>query len=200
MIIVITPEKPVEQEPQLINRLFQEGLDLLHIRKPFMEREKTSDFIQKIDKKFHHQLVLHNHFDLSDDFNITRFHFREAERQNNRYKTFKYKTISTSVHDIEVFNVLDSLWEYAFVSPVFPSISKKGYGENSSVLHDLKNRRNSDVKLIFLGGINEQNVSEVSERNVDGVALLGAIWENDDPLSVFRACMKKFFSRQFDKN
>lgn len=196
MIIVITPEKPVDKEPHLINRLFQEGLNLLHIRKPFMNREKTADFIKKIDKKFHHQLVLHNHFDLSDDFNITRFHFRETERQNDRYKIFKDKTISTSVHDIEVFNVLGSLWEYAFVSPVFPSISKKGYGENSTVLHDLKNRRNSDVKLIALGGINEQNVSEVSDRNVDGVALLGAIWENDDPLRVFRICVKKFSLQQ----
>lgn len=188
MIIVITPEEFIQNEVEIINELFHEGLNLLHIRKPFIDSEKMMDFIQSIDSKFHHQLVLHSHYDLAENFNISRFHFREIDRQNGLYKNFINKTISISVHDIKTFNKLNNDWEYAFISPVFPSISKKGYGENSTILSDIKKRTHSNVKLMALGGINEKNINKAFENKIDGVALLGAIWESDEPLNVFKKC------------
>ena len=190
MIIVITPEEFVQNEVEIINELFKEGLDLLHVRKPFVDSDEMMDFIQKIDSEFHSQMVLHSHYDLAKNFNISRFHFREIDRQNGLFETFRDKTISTSVHDIETFNELNEDWEYSFISPVFPSISKKGYGENSTILSDIKKRNNSNVKLIALGGINENNIQEVFDSEVDGVALLGVIWESNKPLNVFKKCKK----------
>ncbi|MET3538015.1 thiamine phosphate synthase [Chryseobacterium limigenitum] len=194
MIIVITPEEMMNNETELINELFQEGLDLLHIRKPFINSEEMTDFIQNINSEFHQQLVLHSHYDLAKNFNISRFHFREIDRQHDLFKSFTDKMISTSVHDIETFNRLNEDWEYSFISPVFPSISKKGYGENSTILNDIKKRDNSNVKVIALGGINEKNISEVFESGVDGVALLGAIWESDEPLNIFKKCRQNVLS------
>lgn len=194
MIIVITPEECFQKETEIINELFQEGLDLLHIRKPFIGREEMEDFIQEIDPQFHHQLVLHSHYDLADDFNISRFHFRETDRQNGLFKHFTDKVISTSVHDIETFNELHEEWNYAFISPVFPSISKKGYGKESTVLNDIKNRNNLKVKLIALGGINENNIHKVFSSEADGAALLGAIWESEEPIKVFRKCRQNVLS------
>ena len=194
MIVVITPEELVQNETEIINALFQEGLDLLHIRKPFVSSEEMKDFIQKINPEFHHQLVLHSHYDLAERFNISKFHFREIDRQNDLFKSFTDQRISTSVHDIETFNELSEDWEYAFISPVFPGISKKGYGENSNILNEIKKRNNSNVKLVALGGIHENNISEVFNSRVDGVALLGAIWESNEPLDIFRKCRKSVLS------
>ncbi|SHL17607.1 thiamine phosphate synthase [Chryseobacterium polytrichastri] len=190
MIIVITPEEMIKNEAELINELFQEGLDVLHIRKPFINSEEIKNFIQKIDSEFHHQLVLQSHYDLVENFNISRFHFREIDRQNIVHESFTDKIISTSVHDIEIFNELGEEWDYAFISPIFPSISKKGYGENSTILDDIKKQDNPNVKLMALGGINENNINKAFESGVDGVALLGAIWESDEPLNVFKKCRK----------
>jgi len=194
MIIVITPEEIILNETELINGLFQEGLDLLHIRKSFFNSEEMTDFIQNINSEFYDQLVLHSHYDLVKDFNISRFHFREIDRRNDLYESFSDKKKSTSVHDIESFNELSEDWEYSFISPVFPSISKKGYGENSTILNDIKNRNNHNVKLIALGGINENNIHEAFESVVDGVALLGAIWESDQPINVFKKCRQNVLS------
>ncbi|MDO5637082.1 MAG: thiamine phosphate synthase [Myroides sp.] len=188
MIIVITPEEFIKNETEIINELFQEGLDLLHIRKPLLNSVGMVDFIQKINSKFHHQLVLHSHYELAESFNISRFHFREDYRHNSLYKSFKDRIISTSVHDIEVFNELNEDWNYVFISPVFPSISKKGYGEKSNILNDIEKRNNSNVKLIALGGINDQNISKAFESDIDGVALLGAIWESTEPIKIFKKC------------
>ncbi|GAB0155600.1 thiamine phosphate synthase [Chryseobacterium sp. Alg-005] len=188
MIIVITPEQIIPNEIETIDQLFQEGLDLLHIRKPFINNEKMKNFLDGIDSSYHAQLVLHNHYDLGKEYHISRFHIREKDRLERCISQFNGQILSTSVHNMTAYNKLEKEWEYSFVSPVFPSISKKGYGEDATVLEDIKHRNNPDVKLIALGGIHENNIQKVLESKADGVALLGAIWENEQPLNVFRKC------------
>lgn len=191
MILVITPESSVPNELAIINQMFHDGLDLLHIRKPWISLEEMNGFISSIDEQFYEKLVLHSHYDLGKDYGILRFHFREEDRKEGKYKPFMNgNTISTSVHDITTFNALEKEWEYAFISPFFPSISKKGYGIDSTVIESLKQRNNPDVKLVALGGIDADRIQEVFDLGVDGVALLGAVWESDEPLSVFRKCRR----------
>lgn len=191
MILVITPETIVPNESEVINQMFYDGLDLLHIRKPWINREEMTGFINSIDERFYGQLVLHSHYDLGKDYGISRLHFREEDRKEGKHAPFMNgNTISTSVHDITTFNALEKEWAYAFISPFFPSISKKGYGMGSTVIESLKQRNNPEVKLMALGGIDADRIQEVFELGVDGVALLGAIWESDEPLSVFRKCRR----------
>lgn len=195
MILVITPELIVPNETDFINQMFQEGLDLLHIRKPWISRNEMIEFITQIDETFHSQLVLHTYYDLGKEFTISRFHFREIDRQEEMYKSFaKENTISTSVHDIKTYNTLEKEWEYAFISPFFPSISKKGYGLNSTIKEEIKHGNNPDVKLIALGGIHQDNIHEVFDSDADGAALLGAIWESEEPLKVFKKCRNVLMS------
>lgn len=193
MIVVITPELIIPDEAETINQLFRSGLSLLHIRKPLTGRNELTGFLDRIDASFYPQLVLHSHYEVADDYGISRFHFREEAGKNGDYERYTGKgTVSTSVHDIETYNELGKEWEYAFISPVFPSISKKGYGENTEIIHEISHRNNPDVKLIALGGINENNIREISGHKVDGVALLGAVWESKHPLQVFEKCQRNF--------
>ncbi|WP_300690283.1 thiamine phosphate synthase [Chryseobacterium sp.] len=191
MILVITPELKVRNEIDTVNQMFQEGLDLLHIRKPQMALQEMIGYINKIDALFYPQLVLHTHYDLGRDFGISRFHFREIDRLEEKQRPFtEENVISTSVHDITTYNALGKEWEYTFISPFFPSISKKGYGENSTVLESIKHRRNLDVKLIALGGIDLAHIQEALDAGADGVALLGAVWESEEPINSFKKCIK----------
>lgn len=195
MILVITPELIAQNETDIINQMFQEGLDLLHIRKPWISRNEMTKFITQIDEAFYPQLVLHTHYDLGKEFTISRFHFREIDRKEDIYKPFvKEKIISTSIHDIKTYNTLEKEWEYAFISPFFPSISKKGYGLNSTIQEEIQHRNNPDVKLIALGGINQDNIHQVFEADANGAALLGAIWESEEPLKVFKKCRNALMS------
>ena len=192
MILVITPETIVPNESGIINQMFHDGLDLLHIRKPWTNPQEMTEFIDSIDPSFYAQLVLHNHYELGKNYGISRLHFREEDRKVRRYKPFMNgNTISTSVHEITTYNALEKEWEYAFISPFFPSISKKGYGIDSTVIESLKQRNNPDVKLIALGGIDSHRIKEGLDLGVNGVALLGSIWESDEPIHVFRKCRDK---------
>lgn len=189
MIIVITPEEYIPHETKHINEMFLEGLDMLHVRKPLISNEEMEAFLNGIDKNFLPQVVLHSHFELAPKYNISRLHIREADRKNKIYQEYiQNYTLSTSVHDIQVFNALDDHWGYAFLSPFYPSISKKGYGNGTTIREECKQRNNRNVKLIALGGINEVNRNELLTENIDGIALLGAVWQDNRPVEIFRKC------------
>jgi thiamine-phosphate pyrophosphorylase len=40
-------------------------------------------------------------------------------------------------------------------------------------------------KVIALGGINEDNIQLVKQAGFSGAAVLGAIWQADDPVTAF---------------
>ncbi|MFD2599620.1 thiamine phosphate synthase [Sphingobacterium corticis] len=193
MIIVITPEQLAENEIKIVTALFHEGADRIHLRKYQLDKIAMAKYIQQIPTAFHPRLVLHHHHDLAADFEIKQLHRSEQDRLATEYKV-EGLCYSTSTHSIDTFNALNETWDYAFLSPFFPSISKPGYGNQEQVIDQLTQRTNRDVKLIALGGLHTDNVSESIRRGADGIALLGTIWQSPNPVKQFRACQTKFVS------
>lgn len=77
MIIVITNPTSIKNEVQLINQLFDEGFELLHLRKPEYSLNEYQNLIENINKKYHSQLVLNSYHELANLFNIKRLHFQK---------------------------------------------------------------------------------------------------------------------------
>lgn len=191
MIMVITPEQEVDNEAVLAGEMLAAGAALLHIRKFRLDDAALRNYVETIDVAYRDRLVLHDHFHLARELGISRLHFREEDRRNGLYRAFREEyLLSSSVHTIEAFNQLGTEWAYAFLSPVFPSISKPGYGKDTRVLQDLSKRNNLMVQLIGLGGIDTTNFKQVLDAGADGVALLGGIWQAPDPLNILQQCLK----------
>ncbi|MFD2942793.1 thiamine phosphate synthase [Flavobacterium notoginsengisoli] len=197
-MVLISDPFAVVNEIKTIHSLLEEGLSLLHIRKPDFSELEMAQFVHQIKLEFRDQLVLHNHHYLAEDFGISRFHFSEKERKNDSVfparfpKPCRYKceSISTSTHSIEDFNSLENDFDYAFLSPVFKSISKENYLLKTDLFEALKSRRNYKTKVIALGGIESENIQKTLENGFDDVALLGTIWNNENPVKQFKLCQK----------
>lgn len=190
-MIVITNPFSIENEFQIIQQLFEEGLVSLHIRKPDYSENEMRNFLSNIDEVFYSKMVLHNHHKLTEEFKINSIHLKEKERveiSDNFQKTVSY--LSTSVHNINDFNELPTYFDVAFLSPIFESISKEGYGKNSNILGTIVNRTNFSTELVALGGIKEDNIKLVLDSGFDNVALLGSIWLNENPIQKFKQCQK----------
>lgn len=192
-MIVITNPSAVLNEISIIDSLFEEGLSLLHIRKPDFSEIEMTHFIQQIKMEYRSNLVLHSHHRLVEDFGINRIHFSEKARAQNfdypaRFsKSCRY---TTSTHSIEHFNALEENFDYAFLSPVFKSISKEDYHPKENLFEALKSRTNNKTKAIALGGIDSENIKKTLENGFDDVALLGTIWNNENPIKQFKLCQK----------
>ena len=190
-MIVITNPFSIANEFQIIQQLFEEGLALLLVRKPTYSENEMRSFLSNIDDKHFSKLVLHEQHHLAQEFKINRIHLKEKNRieiSENFQKTVSY--LSTSVHNINDFNELPSYFDAAFLSPVFPSISKPDYKSNENLLETINNRTNFNTELIALGGITENNIKIVLDSGFDSAALLGTIWLNDNPIQKFKKCQK----------
>lgn len=194
-MIVITNPTSITNEMEIIHALFQEGLDLLHIRKPEYSDIKLALFIHQIKKEYRNKLVLHSHHQIAEVFGISHLHFSERDRNaavHNAYtKPVRLSyTMSTSIHSIENFNMLPVAFEYAFLSPVYSSISKVNYHPKINLKEAIKKRTNYKTKLIALGGIDKGNIKKTVKAGFDDIALLGSIWNSEKPIENFKLCQQ----------
>ena len=192
-MIVISNPTEIVNETNIIHALFEEGMELCHIRKPNYSIEELRSFLSAINSSYYSKLVLHQHHELAEEFQIKRLHFTEKERLTKPVKLSKpdnYKFLSTSVHSIEDFNELSDAFDYAFLSPVYPSISKQNYRPTKNTFEEIKKRNNQHTKLIALGGISHEDIEEVLCNGFDDFALLGSIWKAKNPVKNLKKCLK----------
>ena len=175
-LIIITLENIIDGEAVVINELFRNGLETLHLRKPLSELKDISSLIGQIDSVYHNRIVLHNHYQLTDSFNLKGVHLN---RRNPEPPKNEVTSISRSCHSFECLSTYPD-YDYLFLSPIFNSVSKSGYGKGFTheQLRDAKNLGLIDGSVYALGGITVESIPQVAEYGFGGVAVLGALWEN----------------------
>ena len=189
-MIVISNPTAIANEINTIHALFERGLELFHIRKPEFSAEEIKAFVTAIGLEYKNKLVLHSHHHLVEDFGINRIQMNPVRVQNSDRVIPDKNIFSTSTHSIDEFNSLSNDYEYAFLSPVFPSISKENYLPKINLFEEIKKRINFDTKLVALGGISAANIQQTLEKGFDDVALLGTIWNTNQPIKNFELCQQ----------
>lgn len=184
-LLIITSETGIPKETESIIQLFEEGLELLHIRKPSYPLEEIRSLIESIPSKFHSKIVIHSHYALLHEFSLKGLHLPEKIRKEVHTNEIE-NIVSTSFHTLEDIVVEKRNFEYAFFSPVFPSISKKGYVP-SLQLKSLKyffdsNKSQIMFPIIALGGINDSTIIQARDIGFAGAACIGYIWGGDKPI------------------
>lgn len=194
-LIVITATDTLHKETDTVNKLFEQGLQRLHIRKPQFTADELQQYIDAIERQYHKHLVLHNHFELYHS-SLGGIHLNSHARNTpdiwQQLKNIPEADLSTSFHSWQ--EVMDNQYPYGyvFISPVFNSISKPGY-EASIDLKEAKNtkeelaRHKQHIPLIIgLGGVNADNLVTLYHNSFDGAAMLGNIWQAGDPVAEFK--------------
>lgn len=184
-IIVITRPDFFDGETELVNRLFEEGMERLHLRKPKATEQEMAEWIEHIALPFRHRIVLHDHHQLAVRYGLGGVHL------NSRNPAFELSshgacgttplnlTISRSCHSIEEVRKYKSECDYLFLSPIFDSISKEGYGAAFS-REELESARTEGLladNVYALGGVSPDRLPIIREMGFAGCAMLGAVWQ-----------------------
>lgn len=188
MIVVIAPETDSKDEINTLHRLFEAGLASYQLRKPKKNYKEHVAYLKKIDARYHNRIVVHLFHELVNEFNLKGIHFQEQKRretiENEQLEYFKSlnmadKTISSSFHKPEDITNCEFEFDYHLLSPVFSSISKKGYeGRGFDVNH-------IDKTIVGLGGITSKNIEACKAMGYNDVGVLGGIWNNENPVKAF---------------
>ena len=196
MIVLIAPEKDVPNEIEILHQLFKAGLQYYHFRKPLKNLQEHTAYLNKIEPQYHNRIVVHYFHELVNSFNLKGIHFQEQKRIDVIENGKGYfnglqmsgKTISSSFHDPKALENCELEFDYHLLSPVFSSISKKGYlGKEFNV-------NGIDKFTIGMGGITSKNIKETLDLGYKGVGVLGGIWNAEKPVEEFKQIDNVFLS------
>jgi thiamine-phosphate pyrophosphorylase len=177
-MILITEPNFIPDEEKFINAFFNEGLEILHLRKPKATVLEMQELISKIDEKFHSRIMIHSHYELLENFQLRGLHFTEKSKGQIRSYDEVRCTKSLAIHELSDLKCVDNTINYVFLSPLFPSVSKVGYSKQwnfDRLKAELSSPRT--FKTMALGGITLDKIKQVKELGFDDFALLGSIWE-----------------------
>lgn len=200
-LILITENGQRPNEAAIINELFSKGLECMHVRKYGYTVPELCAFIELIASQFHEKLVICDHFNILAKYNLQgvhlNSHIRNDEKIRKEINKFQPKSISTSFHAWQEFTDANFAYSYAFISPVFDSISKQGYNaaidlNGANTLKKLYSDTDRTLPEIFgLGGVDKSNIAQLHNHQFDGAAVLGAVWQDPDPVTAFLNIQKE---------
>jgi len=190
-LILISQPNFFVGEKEILISLFENDLHYFHLRKPERTKNELAAFIESIPKIYHNRIIVHSHYSLVNDFTLKGIHCKAIGRDEfYNYEHLKIQK-SISTHGFCEAGSVEQLFDYAFLSPIFDSISKSGY--NQAYQHDAVCQfltRPNKTDFIALGGITEKNILLCKEMGFKGVALLGYIWGNQNPLEQWKTILQ----------
>ena len=178
-LILMTPPSYFVEEDKIITALFEEGLDILHLRKPNTAPMYAERLLTLIPEQYHKRIVVHGHFYLKEEYKLKGIHL--SKRNPNAPEDYKGH-LSRSCHTLEELKANKKGHDYLFFNPVFDEISKPSYMGNYTPEEIRKAHKAGiiDKKVIALGRIDAENIKQVKDYGFGGAAVLGGIWDKFD--------------------
>lgn len=174
--IAITPENRLADEQIYIRSVIDAGWQWVHLRHPSSTEDEMRRLIESIDRQCYPKIKLHSFPHLVEEYHLGGFHLN-SHTPSTHLNPNLY-SISRSCHCIEELNYCKG-FDYVTLSPIFDSLSKQGYHSNFT-LQQLASLPSSP-KIIALGGITPERISELSQYNFAGYAVLGYLAKATSP-------------------
>ena len=160
LIVVTTPTFFVEED-QIISALFEEGLDILHLRKPETPAMYAERLLSLIPEKYHKQIVTHEHFYLQEECGLMGIHLN---KRNPNIPEDYSGHVSCTCRSLTALEVKKRVYDYVFLSPVFDSITNPR--PSAFTLEDLCRAAEThqiDNKVMAIGGVRLENIPQIPD-------------------------------------
>ncbi len=170
---------PLYKETEIVNQLFNNGLEAFHLRKHNFTPQLMEEYICNINPQFHKKIILHSNIELVEKYKLKGIHFStllpEQFSENLKPHWFK-STFCYNLHDILT---LDSKFDQIIIGPIFKSISNPMYYNkryNHCRLRNFFEEHELKSKVAAIGGIDEVSSRIALNIGFKGIVALGSIW------------------------
>ena len=180
-LIVVTAPTFFVEEDKIITALFEEGLDILHLRKPETPAMYSERLLTLIPEKYHKRIITHEHFYLQEEFSLMGIHLNTRNpKEPHDYSGH----ISCTCHSLDEVQNKKHFYDYLFLSPIYNCITKSGVtsGFTAEELRQAGKSKVIDSRVMALGGITPDNILEIKDYGVGGAVVMGDLWNK------FNAC------------
>ncbi|TWW02262.1 thiamine phosphate synthase [Chitinophaga pinensis] len=181
MIQIITHPTRLPEETLYWQQLLDEGADSILLRKPGWSAADYEQLLQEANSSCYSQLMIAGQPALCKKYGLQGIHFSESAGSLLRTEDiYTYQQqgwlLSTSVHTTAALQTAGTHWDQQLLAPIFDSISKPGHNSPFSENFRLS-KGDYQGRVLALGGIDENTAIKARNMHFDGIALLGAIWQ-----------------------
>ena len=181
-IISITPPHAINDEVVVIRQLLAKGVDIVHLRKHQSEFEGVDvkdymcEILSALTVEERQRIIIHDYPQLYYEYSLKGIHVnKNVASLPEDYTGFKTR----SCHSFEEIQKYRDDYDYLFLSPIFDSISKRGY--KSAFTHEMLQKASLEgiinEKVIALGGVTLKKIPYLQKLNFGGAAMIGGIYD-----------------------
>jgi len=186
-LVLFTPTRS-PWDAKTVVKLFDAGLGRLHVQsvRDWNVRQYEA-FLQQVPEVFRNRIVLEEQPDLVLSRKLAGFQMLPGDRIPPRWP--KTAALSLKCHSYDEMRSTPKGCHYLFLSPIFPSVSKRDYVPQRThrefqVIVE-RWRAEGGCPVYGLGGITPQNAAHVRALGFDGMAFIGSVWESAQPVQAF---------------
>lgn len=181
LLILITPEEIHPSEASLIRSvLLEDSKTRVHLRHPKATDEQVAAIIDEIPRELWNRISIHDRQEVAAN------HPGAGVHLTHRHPTLEVSlpegvSLSASCHSAAEVLASPAELSYVFLSPVFDSISKKGYTSGFDLTAPEVREALGERRVIALGGMTPERLKDVWQTGFYGAAFLGYVWEDEEP-------------------
>lgn len=178
LIAITVPYFYPGEARDIADALMENRFKYVHVRKPGCCAEEMRGLLEQIPDGLRDRLSLHDFHELAIEYGIGGIHLNSR----NPFAPDGWEgRLSRSIHSLEEISGVTE--DYAFISPVFPSISKPGYSGNFTLEEA---SRWLTPGIFALGGVTAEKLPLLEDAGFAGAAMLGAAWRREIDRGAFR--------------
>lgn len=163
------------EENKIIEKLFELGLDELHLYKPNSSPMYSERLLTLLPDTYYNNVVVHEHYYLKEEYKLRGIHIDDA---NTNAPTGYRGHVSRSCTDLTRLKELKNKSNYVFLKHIFDS--QTFADERATFTHDQLYAAHKqgliDRHVYALGGINSENIGITKDLGFGGVVISGDLW------------------------
>lgn len=164
------------EEDKIISTLFEDGLDIMHLRKPGSEPVYCERLLTLLPEKYHKRIVANDHFYLKEEFNLMGIHLSHHNPEGPKnYRGQK----SATCYRLEDLREMKKEYNYVILKNVFDSISEPEYKSRYTIeqLREASRQGLIDKHVMAQGGVSLENIPEIRDLGFGGAVIRGELWK-----------------------
>lgn len=178
--IVITLPRVMEGEAEALMEICKEPCaPIVHIRKPESSEAEVERLLNRLKASGCDMSRLTTHYNepLARKYGLGGVHLRGEELGKGAGAGLRR---SLSTHSWKEVQQYAGRVDYLFISPLFDSISKPGYRSGLDPEETFFRLAHHDGRIVALGGVSADTITQVERLGFNGAAVLGAVWSVDE--------------------
>lgn len=174
LLLMTTPVFFVE-EHQILTALFDEGLDILHLRKPHTEPVYSERLLTLLPAEYRNRVVVHDHYYLRNEYRLRGIHLNPRNEPPAKTKG----SVSASALTLPDVQRIKRNVDYVLFTPQMETPGQDAQHTERQI-DEWGATKLIDNKVMLMGGVTCENVARAKRAGFGGVVLYGAIWNRFD--------------------